>query len=332
MHRFRAIALCCAAGLASVLTPTSLPKAQTAGWTLGPPMPGIRTEPGADAIGTRIYVVGGSTREIDTLTSGLVLDAAGKEGWKPIAAMPSGLNHIATAVLGGRLYTMGGFAGRAPGETGSRLHQGATSHVFRYDPAADAWETLAPLPTGRGAVGAAVIDGKIHVVGGRKVDMATVTEHDVYDPATNKWTQAAPLPRAKDHLFAVAARGKLPVIGGRYDSRDENASDHDIYDPVSNSWSSGPPLPTPRSGGQSGLVGNRIMVFGGENSKKTFDELEAFNLDTGQWEILSRGPSGLHASAGAVVGDAIYFPGGSTGPGGDSITAQVMVFRGPPAH
>jgi N-acetylneuraminic acid mutarotase len=127
-------------------------------------------------------------------------------------------------------------------------------------------------------------------------------------------------------MATVSARGRIHVIGGRTDDRDDNVGDHDIYDPKTNSWSAGPPLPTPRSGGQSAVVGNLIVVYGGENSKKTFDEVEAYDLDRDAWITFARAPTGLHASSGATIGKTVYFPGGSTGPGGDAITAQLLTF------
>ena len=40
-----------------------------------------------------------------------------------------------------------------------------------------------------------LVDGKIHVIGGRTADNTENTNlHDVYDPATNSWQKRAPLP------------------------------------------------------------------------------------------------------------------------------------------
>jgi hypothetical protein len=45
------------------------------------------------------------------------------------------------------------------------VHQGAGAGAFEYDPAGDSWRLLAQGP--RASVGVAVLDGKIHVIGGR---------------------------------------------------------------------------------------------------------------------------------------------------------------------
>ncbi len=311
--------------LAALSAMAQSPSAGT--WSAGADMPGPRTEPGAAALDGKLYVLGGSTRDIDDLATALVYDPEAN-AWRAIASMPRGINHVGSAALNGRVYAIGGFTGKAPGENGPRkVHFGAVDVAFEYDPAANAWKTLPPMSSPRGSVGVAALDGKIHAIGGRGLDIKTVATHEIYDPSAGAWTRAAPLPTKRDHMATISARGLIHVIGGRLDDRDDNVGLHDIYDPRADTWRSGPPLPTPRSGGQSALVGGLIVVYGGENSKKTFDEVEAFDLDANAWISYARAPTGLHASAGAAIGDAVYFPGGSTGPGGDAITAGLRAFR-----
>ena len=305
----------------------ALAQQPAAEWSRRAPMPDLRTEPGAVALDGKLYVIGGSTKQIDDLATALAYDPA-SDTWAALAPMPHGINHVSAVTAGGKVYAVGGFSGRVPGSQElRRVHQGAEPFVFAYDPKANSWATIASLSSPRGSVGTAVVDGRIHAIGGRGLDVKTVPTHEVFDPATGKWSEAASLPRKRDHMAVIAARGLIHVIGGRTDDRDDNVGDHDIYDPSSNQWRSAPPLPTPRSGGQSALLGNLIVVYGGENSKKTFDEVEAFDLDRNVWLSLPRAPTGLHASAGAAMGDRIYFPGGSTGPGGDGTTAQLLTLR-----
>jgi N-acetylneuraminic acid mutarotase len=70
--------------------------------------------------------------------------------------MDAALHHAAAVGLNGKLYVIGGYVqGWTP-----------TDAVYEYDPASHRWRTLAPMPTSRGALGAAVLGGKIHVVSG----------------------------------------------------------------------------------------------------------------------------------------------------------------------
>jgi N-acetylneuraminic acid mutarotase len=297
-------------------------------WTRKAPMPMARTEVAVAAVDDKLYVIGGSTADIDGLTIVQEYDPA-TDKWRDRAPIPQGLNHMAATALNGKIYTVGGFSGRTPNDTGGRLHQGATTYAFEYDPKTDKWRTLPSLKGPRGSVGVVALDGKIHAVGGRNLEVKTVTTHEVYDPTTDKWSDAAPLPTARDHLAAVAADGLLHVIGGRFDGRDENASNHDIYNPKTNTWTAGPPLPTARSGLQSTFYMGKILVVGGETSKYANTENEAFDVKSGKWLKLAPVPLGLHASAGAAIGDHAYFPGGSSKQGGDAITNQLLVFTLP---
>ena len=73
--------------------------------------------------------------------------------------------------VNGKIYAIGGFLGSK--------HKNAVDGVFEYDPQKDAWRTLAPLSSPRGSVGLAVLDEKIHAIGGRGTDLNTVTTHQV---------------------------------------------------------------------------------------------------------------------------------------------------------
>ena len=304
--------------------------AQTAArgeWLKRAPMSmGVRTEPGVVALDGKVYVLGGSTKDVDDLATAEAYDP-GADKWSAIASMPAGVNHNSAVAMNGKIYSIGGFSGRPPGFSGPRVHQGAEAHAFEYNPATNAWRALAPMKAPRGSVGVAALDGKIHAIGGRGRDVKTVRTHEVWDPATNQWSESAQLPTARDHMATLAVNGVIHVIGGRLNERDDNVVNHDIYDPRTDSWSAGPPVPTARSGGQFALLGNLIVFYGGETPKSTFTENEAFDLKAGRWITLAPGPTGLHASAGAAVGDSVYYPGGSTGPGGDAITDQLLVFR-----
>jgi N-acetylneuraminic acid mutarotase len=53
-----------------------------------------------------------------------------------------------------------------------------------YEPSRDTWKTAAPMPTARGFHGAAVLDGRIYVLGGRGAEPHPT---EVYDPASDSW-------------------------------------------------------------------------------------------------------------------------------------------------
>jgi len=119
------------------------------------------------------------------------------------------------------------------------------------------------------------------------------------------------------------------VIGGRLDpSPPQNLDQHDIYNPATNSWQAGPPLPTARSGIAGALYQGKIFVAGGEcRDKRTYPEMEGFDLKTGRWASYTPMIKGRHGFGGVVVGQNLYYAGGATECGGGARTNELLVFN-----
>ena len=99
-------------------------------------------------------------------------------GWKPIGLvyeydpaantwakkkpMPLLSHHVAFAEYRGKIYAFGGFVLPASGPAAWV----PVDNAWEYDPVADSWKALAPLPTRRGSPVAAVAGDKIYVIGG----------------------------------------------------------------------------------------------------------------------------------------------------------------------
>jgi len=149
--------------------------------------------------------------------------------------------------------------------------------VHEYDPASDRWQRLAALPTTRGALAAAVLDGKIHAAGGIGWRGRNTAAHEVYDPAANRWTALAYIPTARDHLAAAAIDGRLYAVGGRIDGNcSRNLSSNEAYDLATDRWEQRAPMPTARSGIATAVLEGRMFVFGGEAPAGTFNQVQAY--------------------------------------------------------
>ena len=292
-------------------------------WMRKAPMLMIRGEVAVAALGGKIYVVGGSTAGRYALTANEAYDPA-TESWLERAPLPQALSHLGLVAVGGALYAIGGFASTTAD------HEAAVATLYAYDPKTDSWRVRAPMRAARGSVGAAVLDGKIHVVGGRGLDKQVVATHEIYDPATDSWRPAAPLGRARDHLAAIAAEGRIHAIGGRTATLFDNSDSHEVYDPAGDRWEPAAPLPTPRSSSAATLLGSLILVAGGEcRNNTTYAENEGYDLKTGKWAFLSPLPAGRHAFGAATAGDTAYFIGGSTGCGGTGVGNDLLGFKLP---
>jgi N-acetylneuraminic acid mutarotase len=131
-----------------------------------------------------------------------------------------------------------------------------------YDPRTDTWDGRRPLPTERDHTGTVVIDGAIHVVGGRVHNFYTNSNlHHRYDAQKDAWEMRAPLPTARSGHGAVVYREKIFVMGGEGANR--VFGQNEAYDPKTDGWEQYAPMQTPRHGLGAALIGDFIHVAGG---------------------------------------------------------------------
>jgi N-acetylneuraminic acid mutarotase len=195
-------------------------------WSLAAPMPFAAGSPASALIGGRVYVAGGIVNFQPgagtgvTTTQAAVYDPAA-DAWQPIAPMPLGVNHAASATDGARFYVFGGRGG-----SGGVLN--GVDAVQVYDPATNAWQTsddpasgIAPMPLARAGTGKAVFaDGEFFVFGGETQDGPGATADgvfdrvDAYDPAANTWRQSAPMPTPRHGIFPAFAGDRIYVAAG----------------------------------------------------------------------------------------------------------------------
>ncbi len=85
--------------------------------------------------------------------------------------------------------------------------------VEAYDPATDQWQARTPMPTARSGIAAAMLAGRIVVVGG-EAPAGTFAEVEAYDPKTNQWSAFPHMPTPRHGLGAAVVGDRLYVIGG----------------------------------------------------------------------------------------------------------------------
>ena len=148
-----------------------------------------------------------------------------------------------------------------------------TDHHFVLTSLDGQWETAAPCLTKRNSAAGDVINGNLHVVGGRTVGGGNVATHEVYDHVEDRWRTAAPMPQAQGGLAAASVTGKLYVFGGEYfDNGGGVYSESWVYDASTDTWSALPDMPNPRHGLGAVALDGKIYVIGGA--------LQASGVDT----------------------------------------------------
>jgi hypothetical protein len=285
-------------------------------WIEQPRLPIPVGEMGVIECGGKIHIIGGYARQRVDTAYHQVFDPDIKT-WSLMAPIPFPCNHVALATIDGDIYAFGGF-----------IEQNRCPHskCYVYHTAQDVWEPIAALQRPRGAISAAVLDGRIHLLGGR--DVRSVEWHEIYDPKRNKYeilggmrgsTGTQPFVGQRDHMGVAVVDGKIHAIAGRMDSYDFNTGLHAVYDPAPGTWSFRAPLPTPRSGVSAVLYRGRIVVFGGEATGRVFGTNESYDPKADRWEALAPMAvprHGLHGAGFALIGDMIHVPGGGPVPGG----------------
>jgi hypothetical protein len=299
------------------------------GWRELPSMTTPRQEVGVAGLDGKVYVIGGLLPGGAATGSAEVFNVT-EERWDTIAPLPGGarLHHVGAAAVGGRVYAVGGLTN--PFFNGVRT-------VSAYDPDSREWSPREDLPTPRGAMGVATLDGKIYAAGGQ--GPGSVREFAVYDPALDHWTSLPPLPSRRNHLTAVALGGFFYTIGGRSSGllgaveRYEPSGSGDPEAGEFGTWESVAALPTPRAGIAAAVAQGRVYVFGGEGNNVSpngiFDENEMFDPLTDRWFPRCPMPVGLHGIGAAEVDGVLYVAGGSD-VRGFGVSTLVYAYTPPP--
>jgi Uncharacterized protein conserved in bacteria len=293
--------------------PTSTDFEESSTWTTGEKMPTPRTELLADAIGQKIYAIGGvdfSKGGRGQLSIVEIYDTKKNEWITSAEPLPQAIDHSAAVAYNGKIYVAGGYLeGKVP-----------TDKLFIYDSKKDEWVEGKPLPSPRGALTAEFINGTLYAVGGLNSSQIPVNTNEAYDPETNTWTTRAPMPTARHHLASAVIDGKLFAMGGRIlgdgvpsedmDALLTNFNRNEMYDPETDTWIVKQPMFDKRSGFAATSANGQIYVFGGQGVEKTLDSVEKYNPATNKWTFEPSMPSERMGLEAVTVDNKIYTIGG----------------------
>ncbi len=235
--------------------------------------------------------------------------------WSQRAPLPVARFGLALATHAGQVYAIAG-----------QDEQGVTGLVHRYDPAADAWESLAHKPIPVKDVGAAVVGGRVYVPGGCDAQGHPLNALAVYDPEADAWSTETPLPLPLCAYAIAALEGRIYLFGG-WDGQSYRAEVWQ-YDPDSGQWTQKTAMPTARAYAGAAVVEGTIFVIGGYNGSD-LSANEAYeptkDRDGGQpWSKHRPLPKGRAGPGVVALGSTIYVVGGGwEGPAGDPLQYDV---------
>ena len=297
-------------------------------WEIASSMPSPRQEIYADVAGGRVYVPGGVGADGLSTSSAFEAYDAVNDRWLTLAPLPEPRHHVTPAVIGNRVFAIGGFTGPFPDWE-------IKADSFVYDINSNSWKRGTPMPEPQAEHVSAVVNGKIHIIGGRihgnsgkhHFDAFSDTgRHRVYDPGSDQWSLAAPAPTARNSAAAAVVSGRIYVVGGRHNVVQEdgtqlqqNLGTLEVYDPQSDSWETRAPMPEGLGGNAAAALNGKLYVFGGEQwapTQKVFTSAWVYDPGSDSWSGEADMPTGRHGLAAATAAGKLVVIGGGNKVGG----------------
>lgn len=312
----------------------------THGWkSLAPIVSSPRQEHSVTAVGDTVYIIGG-IEPSSSDPSGFVPTAKFEaydillDRWSTLVPLPLPLNHANVASVNGKIYVLGGLNSTDPND---QTVFGAVGNSYVYDPLKNKWTELStPMPAGteRGSAAVGVHGTKIYLAGGLSRLVATLDGRQdsvdivsVFDTRTSKWTSLPRLPARRDHVGGAIVNNIFYVLGGR-DRGNLNVRNTvfalDLRPALPRyhyRWTDRTPMPTARGGVATGIVEDKIYIFGGEGnpangSRGVFPNNEVYDTRKNTWEELAPMPVPRHGTGAVAVKGVVYIPGGGDAIGG----------------
>lgn len=313
--------------------PLAKPEEKAPNWSLGPALPFAVQEIYPAAHQGRIHLAGGFIAEEDTISGAtaehVVFDPSSGQ-WTSASALPKARHHPNLVSFKDKLLAIGGF--EVESEEAVWVMQAG---VWVLD--GDTWSDGPSLPQPNGESVTAVLDGELHVCGGRLpvgeanrawTDHSDIGDHFVLTSLDGAWERAALLPTARNSASGAVLNGYWHVVGGRT-VVGGNTPAHEVYDPKEDRWRSAAPMPQGQGGLAAASVGNSLYAFGGEffnNGGGVYAEAWAYNAEQDEWSALPDMPNPRHGLGAVTLGSDIYVIGGALEVGGSKTSNLVEIF------
>ncbi|KAM9224447.1 kelch-like protein 6 isoform 2-T2 [Dugong dugon] len=191
-----------------------------------------------------VYISGGKETQHDVWKYNSSINK-----WIQIEYLNIGRWRHKMAVLGGKVYVIGGFDGL------QRLN-----NVETYDPFHNCWSEAAPLLVHVSSFAATSHKKKLYVIGGGPNGKLATDKTQCYDPSTNKWNLKSSMPVEAKCINAVSFRDRIYVVGGAMRALY-------AYSPLDDSWCLVTQLSHERASCGIAPCNNRLYVTGGRDEK-----------------------------------------------------------------
>lgn len=240
-------------------------------WTERAPLPERRAAHAAVVVDTLIYIIGGRGGQQHHASDEFWSYDPALDSWNTtLPSLNQSRSSLVAVALGDTILVFGG-----------RLMSSAQGEVERFIIGSDSWEVIGNMPEPRMGLGAAVVDGKVYLFGGKtSPGMFSVPSDrvDIFDPVSGEWSEGPSLNQARTDFGVSVKNDTIICAGGSYV---DPLSHVEIFVDQS-AWADVVALDRPRSNASGVILNGRFVLVGGYTS----DGISATNLmlEDEQWQ------------------------------------------------
>jgi N-acetylneuraminic acid mutarotase len=215
-------------------------------------------------------------------------DAAGSLSWKTVASSPVARSEGMGAVVGGKLYTFGGYSD-------SKYRPLPTVEV--YDPATNKWTQKKDMPQRLTHAGTTTDGTFIYMAGGypglpNQPQTFSTTNVWKYDPANDSWTTIQALPSARGAGSLQYLNHTLYFFGGADSNRADRAEMWTLDLSTSGAeWVQRASLPAARNHVGGAALNGKIYAVGGQtgqdNASVFKSDVWSYDPSTNKWTTVA---------------------------------------------
>jgi N-acetylneuraminic acid mutarotase len=282
-------------------------------WVRKADTPSARAGAVAVTLGNTVYVIGGRTwrgeaKDFESQPTSKAVEAYEPEWDRWIIRKPAPFSPHRALALEGKIYAFGEDSAGGP-----------KTAAYVYDPAADRWRLLSPMPTARVGFALASLNGKIYTIGG----WAENREGDAveeYDARTNAWTARRALPKPGHAFPALVIGNRIYVLGGAMSTGLRGVW---VYDPAANAWTEAAPMPIP--GGYFSAFESKGKALALPGMFTAPWAMQEYNSSANSWRVLAEpAPAQRRLYAAAAANGKVYVFGGVEGLEWDNWTKKFL--------
>jgi N-acetylneuraminic acid mutarotase len=229
--------------------------------------------------------------------------------WEKRAEMPELPRFWAGAATArGRVFVIGGVI---PGGFANGPERVA---VHAYDPAANTWEKMPPLPRPMIIPNVAAVGDSIYVLGSMDVKDTFAFDFD-----QRAWVAKKPLPVERGIGGAVVGVWKTTIFlaGGAFPGQSANNLNTGVrvssllaYETTRDEWQARKELPVAVGYGVGGVIGDQLWFLGGSTDVARTEQILLYTIPTDTWAAAGKLPKSMSSGAAVVMDGRILITGG----------------------